>query len=66
MFTLVLRQADLTGVRAWHPGTQNDENKFPWVLDALQPKQNFEVIKPYILKEYSQLSMHWYFLHLTT
>lgn len=64
MLTLVLRQADLIGIRS--PGTQNDENKFPWFLDIPQPKQNFEVIKPCILKENSELSMHWYFLCLTT
>jgi len=66
MFTLVLTQADLVGARAWHPDTQNDVNKFPGFLDIPQPKQNFEVIKPHTLQENSQLSMHWYFLCLTT
>lgn len=34
--------------------------------DIPQPKQHFEVVKPYVLKEDLQLSMHRHFLCPTT
>lgn len=64
MFTLALKQADFTRIRAWHPVVHNDENKFAKFLNTSQSKQEFEVIKPYILMENSELCRHRYFLCL--
>lgn len=56
-----LKQADFTKIRAWHP-VHSDEHKFVKFLDTSQSKQEFEVIKPHVLMENSQLSRHCYFL----